>query len=125
MQTVFSAVKEKLFTPNPKLLDVIASLQKQNPGYLERKYFNRWVLRTIGKGIQVGPVKKGNAPFEELAYFSLFEKKPSEKSTRIAVTEKPLRRRHPLPVTPTNGREGRWTTHFNTPEVFDIERPEN
>lgn len=33
--------------------------------YLERKYYNRWVLNSLGKGVHAGDVIKGAAPVEE------------------------------------------------------------
>lgn len=68
---IIAAIKEKLGI-NPKLLEVVTSLQVYNPRYLERKFFNRWVRNSIGKGIQAAPLKRGVAPFEEVVYFRLF-----------------------------------------------------
>ncbi|GMH44065.1 hypothetical protein BSKO_11999 [Bryopsis sp. KO-2023] len=81
VQGVVAAIKQKLGI-NPKLLEVFTSLQKHNPQYLERKFFNRWVRNTIGKGIQAAPLKHGVAPFEEVVYFRIFGGRPTEEWKR-------------------------------------------
>ncbi|GMH43320.1 LOW QUALITY PROTEIN: hypothetical protein BSKO_11242 [Bryopsis sp. KO-2023] len=50
----------------PKMLDVVLKAQLNNTRYLERKYYNRWLTRTLGKGVHTGSVKQ--APLEEVVF---------------------------------------------------------
>lgn len=36
--------------------------------YLERKYYNRWVLNSLGKGVHAGDIVKDAAPIEEKVF---------------------------------------------------------
>lgn len=53
-------------TEPPKMLDVALKAQLHNPRYLERKYYNKWVTHSLGKGVHVGTFKR--APLEEAMF---------------------------------------------------------
>ena len=57
------------FKKDPQILDVLVKAQLQNPRYLERKYFHRWVKLTLGKGVYPGVLMRDkNVPFEEMLW---------------------------------------------------------
>jgi len=65
-QVLWSFLRTKFVSKESDVVRFIRQAQVNNPRYLERKYFNRWVKKTLGMGLYAGAVKRDHkAPIEE------------------------------------------------------------